>query len=100
MSEALPLRTIIEYIIALLDLAEAEGRALRRALVAVLIGLIAIATGGFLLIAGVGLCISGVYAGFIWVFSGNVFAAGLITGAITLLLAGGVLWIGKLMMRG
>jgi len=51
-------------------------------------------------VTGVWLCLSGVYAGFLYVFDGNAFAAGLITGAITLFLAGGMLWVGKLVTRG
>lgn len=65
-----------------------------------MIGLIVLLAGGFLLVAGIGLMISGVYAGFMRVFSGSVFAAGLVTGAITLLVAGVMLWIGKLVTRG
>jgi hypothetical protein len=65
-----------------------------------MIGLIILLTGGCLLVGGLGLCISGVYAGFIWVFHGNVFGAGLVTGAITLFFAGVMLWIGKLVTRG
>lgn len=63
-------------------------------------GLIIMLAGGFLLVGGLGLCVSGVYAGFIYVFNGNVFAAGMVTGFITLLLAGAMLWIGKIVTRG
>jgi hypothetical protein len=63
-------------------------------------GLVILLCGGILLIGGLGLCISGVYAGFLHVMNGSVFGAGLVTGAITVLLAGVMLWIGKLVTRG
>lgn len=91
---------MIEYGIALLDLAEAEGRAFRSSLTNLVFGLIILLTGGLLLVGGIGLCISGVYAGFYHVFNGNAFGAGLVTGAITLFVAGVMLWVGKLVTRG
>jgi hypothetical protein len=63
-------------------------------------GLVLILAGGLLALGGVGLCISGVYAGFLHVFCGSVFWAGIVTGVITLFVAIGVLWIGKYVIRG
>jgi hypothetical protein len=100
MKEDHPLRTLIEYIIALLDLFEAEGRRFRRNVAGLVIGLVLILAGGLLALGGVGLCIFGVYAGFLHAFCGSVFWAGLVTGAITLFCAMGMLWIGKHVMRG
>ncbi len=65
-----------------------------------LIGLVLILAGGLLALGGVGLCISGVYAGFMHVFNGSIVWAGLVTGGITLFCAMGMLWIGKQVMRG
>lgn len=64
------------------------------------VGLVLILGGGLLAMGGVGICLSGVYAGFIHVFGGSVFWAGLVTGAITLFFAMGMLWVGKQVMRG
>jgi hypothetical protein len=65
-----------------------------------LVGIVLIVAGGVLAIGGIGLCMSGVYAGFLWVFHGSVFWAGLVTGLITLLIAGVVLCVGKVVTRG
>jgi hypothetical protein len=100
MREDQPLRTLIEYVIAFLDLFEAEGRRFRRNIAGFVIGLVLIGVGGLLTLGGVGICISGVYAGFINVFNGSVFWAGLVTGGITLFVAVGMLWVGKQVMRG
>jgi hypothetical protein len=98
-TEARSLRTLIEYIIALLDLFEAEGRAFRRALSQLLVGIVLILGGGVLALTGLWIILYGVYAGFKWVFDGNEFGAGLITGGITLVLAWGMLWVGKVITR-
>ncbi len=86
--------------LAFLDLAAAEGRRFRRNLAGMLIGMVLIAAGGLLALGGLGMCISGIYAGFISVFGGSVFWAGIVTGGITLFCAMGMLWVGKQVMRG
>lgn len=65
-----------------------------------MIGLVLIGVGGLLVLGGVGIIISGIYAGFIHLFNGSLFWAGIVTGGITLLLAVGMLWVGKQVMRG
>lgn len=94
------LRTLVEYVIAFLDLADAESRRFRRGMAGLVVGIVLILGGGILALGGVGICLSGVYAGFIHVFGGSVFWAGLVTGLITLFLAGAMLWVGKLVARG
>lgn len=64
------------------------------------IGLVLILGGGVLALGGVGICISGIYAGFVHVFGGSIFWAGIVTGVITLFCAMGMLWVGKQVMRG
>jgi len=98
--EVAALRTLVEYIIALLDLAEAEGRAFRSSLANLVVGLIFLLGGGVLLLTGIWCCLSGVYAGFLHVLNGSVLGAGLITGGITIVLAGVMMWLGKLVTRG
>ncbi len=98
--EGYPLRTLIEYIIALLDLAAAEGRRFRRGLTSLLVGSVLILIAGLLILGGIGICISGVYAGFISVFHGSIFWAGIVTGLLTIFFAGAMLWVGKVIARG
>lgn len=99
-AEVTALRTLIEYIIAFLDLAEAEGRAFRSSLSHLVLGLILLLGGGVLLLTAVWIFLYGVYRGFVWAFGGSQFGAALITAAITLVIAGVMLWIGKLVTRG
>jgi len=85
------LGSLTEIIIALTDLAEAEGRALRRAVFRTGWGLALMLVMGLLIAAGLGLCL---WAGYTYVAIriGDIRAA-LLAGAAALLLAGGCAWL-------
>jgi len=89
--EEAALRSLTDIIIALTDLAEAEGRALRRAIFRTGWGLACMLVMGLLVAGGLGLCLWAAYqymAGQL----GHIEAA-LLAGAASLLLGGGFAWL-------
>jgi len=82
---------LTEYIIALADLFEAEGRLLRRSVMRAGAGLAAILVAALLAFAGLGFCLWAAYQGLV-ARVGPVDAAVAI-GLIMLLLAGVMAWI-------
>lgn len=80
-----------EYIIALADLLEAEGRLLRHSVMRAGAGLAALAVAALLVFVGLGFCLWAVYQGLL-VQVGAVNAA-LAVGVLMLLLAGLMAWI-------
>jgi hypothetical protein len=90
-AEEADLGSLTELIIALTDLAEAEGRALRRAVFRTGWGLASLLVMGLLFAAGIGLCL---WAGYQYMAGqlGSIEAA-LLAGGAALLLAGGFAWL-------
>lgn len=89
--EEAALRSLTDIIIALTDLAEAEGRALRRAIFRTGWGLACMLVMGLLVAGGLGLCLWASYqymAGQL----GHIEAA-LLAGVASLLLGGGFAWL-------
>jgi hypothetical protein len=82
---------LAELVIALTDLLEAEGRALRKSVLRTGVGLACLGVASLLLLLGLGLCLWGVY---LWlaVLLEPAAAAALI-GVVSLLLAGGLAWM-------
>lgn len=79
------------------DLLEAEGRALRRSTARLGGSLVLFALAGLLAAGGLCLCLWGLYQ-YLAVSLGGT-AAALLTGATTVVIAGGLLWIGQRMSR-
>jgi len=83
--------------VAVADLLEAEGRALRRSTARLGGSLVLFALGGLLAAGGLCLCLWGLYQ-YLAVSLGGT-AAALLTGVTTVVIAGGLLWIGQRMSR-
>ena len=79
-----------EYIIALADLLEAEGRLLRRTVMHTGAGLTVLAVGALLLFGGLGCCLWAAYQA-LALKLGTVIAA-LLIGVLMLLVAGLIIW--------
>lgn len=86
------LRKLTEYIFAVCDLLEAQGRALRQTVRRTALGMVVLLVGGLLLAAGLGFIIAGIYL--ILAAALTPWAGALITGAIVIVLGGVVAWIG------
>ena len=86
------LRKLTEYILAVCELLEAQGRALRQAVRRTALGMVILLVGGLLLAAGLGFLIAGIYL--ILAAALTPWAGALITGGIVLLLGALVAWIG------
>ncbi|HSF31118.1 MAG TPA: hypothetical protein VLK82_11705 [Candidatus Tectomicrobia bacterium] len=91
------MRGLAELIIALLELLEAEARALRSGSFRLAVSLGLLATAGILALGGIGLVLWALYL-YLAVFLGPP-AATLITGIITLLASGGLVWSGRRLSR-
>jgi hypothetical protein len=83
--------------VAVADLLEAEGRALRRSTARLGGSLVLFALAGLLAAVGLCLCLWGLYQ-YLAVSLGGT-AAALLTGVTTVVIAGGLLWIGQRMSR-
>ena len=82
---------LADLLIALVELFEAEGRTLRRALLGTGVSLGLILAASILVLSGLGLCLWSAY-----LYLGTLLEpplAALATGALTLGLSGGLLWI-------
>ena len=82
---------------AVADLLEAEGRALRRSTARLGGSLVLFALAGLLAAGGLCLCLWGLYQYLAVSLGGS--AAALLTGVTTVAIAGGLLWIGQRMSR-
>jgi len=82
---------LADIVIALADLVEAEGRALRRSVVRTSLGIAFLRAATLMLVLGLGLCLWGIYQ---WLSSamGPAGAASFI-GALALLFSGGLVWL-------
>jgi hypothetical protein len=84
------LRGLAELIIALLELLEAEARALRSGSFRLGLSLALLGTAGTLMLVGVGLILRALYLYLAIVLSPPTTT--LITGIVTLLISGGLVW--------
>jgi hypothetical protein len=84
------LRKLTEYVFALCDLLEAEGRALRQAIRRAAVGIGILLLAGLLLATGLGFLIAGVFLALAVAL--NAWAGALITGGIVLALGAVVAW--------
>lgn len=85
------MNSLAELLIALCELIEAEGRALRRSLIRTGAGLGLLVISAVFGLTGLGLCLWSAYLYLDTQLAAPL--AALATGALTLLLAAGVLWI-------
>ncbi|MEW5756785.1 MAG: phage holin family protein [Pseudomonadota bacterium] len=86
-----------EYIIALMDLLEAEGRELRRTVMRTGIGLVCLAVAGLVAVIGLCFCLWAVYQA-LAAMVGPATAA-MIVGLLMLSLAGLIAWIAMRLAR-
>jgi hypothetical protein len=84
------LKVLADLIIALLELLEAEVRALRSGSFRLGLSLVLLGTAGILLVVGIGLILWAFYLYVAILLSPST--ATLITGVVTLLVSGGLLW--------
>lgn len=91
------MRGVTELIIALLELLEAEARALRSGSFRLGLSLALLGTAGTLMLVGVGLILRALYLYLAIVLSPPT--ATLITGLVTLLMSGGLLWSARRLSR-
>jgi Putative Actinobacterial Holin-X, holin superfamily III len=91
------LRGLAELIIALLELLEAEARALRSGALRVGLSLAFLGAAGILMLCGVGLILRALYLYLDIVLSPPT--ATLITGVVTLLVSGGLVWCARRLSR-
>jgi predicted tellurium resistance membrane protein TerC len=91
------LRGLAELIIALLELLEAEARALRSGSFRLGLSLVLLGTAGILMFVGVGLILRGLYL-YLAIFLSPPTAT-LITGVVTLLVSGGLVWSARRLSR-
>jgi hypothetical protein len=91
------LRGLTELIIALLELLEAEARALRSGSFRLGLSLALLGTAGTLLLVGVGLILRALYLYLVIFFSPAT--ATLLTGMVTLLVSGGLVWSARQLSR-
>lgn len=88
---------MVELVITLAELVEAEGRALRRAAERLSWAVALIAAAALLTVGGAGFCLWGLYQGIEPIVGAGW--AGVITGAATLLFAASLAWIAHRMSR-
>ena len=86
-----------DLVIALVELIEAEGRALRRALLNAGLGLGLVGAATVIGLAGFGLCLWSVYLYLLTLLAPPL--ATLATGVLTLCLSGGLLWLASRLNR-
>jgi len=91
------LRGLAELIIALLELLEAEARALRAGSFRLGLSLALLGTAGILMLVGVGLILRALYL-YLAIFLSPPTAT-LITGMVTLLVSGGLVWTARRLSR-
>jgi hypothetical protein len=91
------LRALVELIIAFLELLEAEARALRSGSFRLGLSLALLGTAGTLALGGVALMLWAIYLYLAIVLSPPT--ATLITGIVTLLVAGGLVWSARRLSR-
>jgi hypothetical protein len=91
------LRGLAELIIALLELLEAEARALRSGSFRLGLSLGLMATAGILGLVGIGLVLRALYL-YLAILVGQPTAT-LITGVVTLLVSGGLVWSARRLSR-
>ncbi len=91
------MRGLTELIIALLELLEAEARALRSGSFRLGLSLALLGTAGTLMVVGVALILRALYLYLAIVLSPPT--ATLITGVITLLVSGGLVWSARRLSR-
>jgi hypothetical protein len=91
------LRGLAELIIALLELLEAEARALRSGALRFALSLALLGTAGTLILVGVGLLLRALYL--YLAISLSAPTATLITGVATLLVSGGLVWSARRLNR-
>jgi hypothetical protein len=91
------LRALVELIIAFLELLEAEARALRSGSFRLGLSLALLGTAGTLALGGVSLMLWAIYLYLAIVLSPPT--ATLITGIVTLLVAGGLVWSARRLSR-
>jgi hypothetical protein len=91
------LRGLTELIIALLELLEAEARALRSGSFRLGVSLALLGTAGTFMLVGVGLILRALYLYLVIVLSPPT--ATLITGLATLLVSGGLAWSARKFSR-
>jgi hypothetical protein len=91
------LRGLAELIIALLELLEAEARTLRSGVLRLGLSLALLGTAGTLMLVGVGLILRALYLYLEIVLTPPT--AALITGVVTLLVSGGLLWSARRLSR-
>lgn len=91
------MKALVELIIALLELLEAEARALRSG--AFRLGLCAVLLGaaGVLIVGGVGLILRALFL-YLVILLGQA-TANLLIGLVTLLMAGGLVWSARQLSR-
>ena len=87
------MRGLAELIIALLELLEAEARALRSGAFRLGLSLVFLGTAGTLMLVGVGLLLRALYLYLAILLSPPT--ATLILGVVTLLVSGGLVWSAK-----
>jgi len=91
------LRALAELIIAVLELIEAEARALRSGAQRLAVTLVFLGTAGALTLVGVALLLRALYLYLLIVLIPPT--ATLITGLVTLLVAGGCVWSARRLSR-
>jgi len=91
------LRGLTELIIALLELLEAEARALRSGSFRLGLSLALLGTAGTLMVVGVALILRALYL-YLAIFLSPPTAT-LITGVVTLLVSGGLVWSARRLSR-
>jgi hypothetical protein len=91
------LRGLAELIIALLELLEAEARAFRNGLFRLILSLALLGTAGTLTLGGLGLILWAVYLYLAILLSPPT--ATLLTGIVTLLVSGGLVWSARRLNR-
>jgi hypothetical protein len=91
------LRGLAELIIALLELLEAEARALRSGSFRLGLSLALLGIAGTLMVVGVGLILRALYLYLVIFLSPPT--ATLITGMVTLLVSGGLVWSARRLSR-
>jgi hypothetical protein len=91
------MNAVADLVIALIELLEAEGRALRRAMLDTGVGLGLIVVASLFALAGLGLCFWSAYL-YLVTLLGQPLAA-LATGVLTLCLSGGLRWAASRLNR-
>ena len=91
------MKALAELVFALLELLEAEARALRSGSFRLGLGLMLLGTAGILMLLGIGLILWALYLHLAFLLSSPT--APLITGVVTLLVSGGLVWSARRLSR-